>query len=277
MFTPVLVPRSTGGLLSGFKMFSFLLLRLLLASLCVLWACQAPGTVNDVSAPFGGDDALTLDDDDDSSGADDNSDFDPPAGFGHLSGDCGVLDVSELAAGKAALFENLIDFGLKVFDESLLGEGGQEVVSDGNLGGSSIYSEAISFEVLDRCESALLLKTEGEIEYQDPGGKKTDLLVEIAGRAVGVSVTRAFHFPPDAPYTEAEAADLLEGKLGDILLSFANASPVDAWERSVLHVIAYDGAYADAIQGAYLALDASIVADTLVVVTVTDGEDAFIY
>jgi len=34
------------------------------------------------------------------------------------------------------------------------------------------------------------LKTEGDIDYQDPGGKKTDILLLIDARKVGVSVTR---------------------------------------------------------------------------------------
>jgi hypothetical protein len=151
------------------------------------------------------------------------------------------------------------------------------VFDDGNLGGSSLESEIISFEVLARCDGATLLATEAEIQYTDPMGKKTDLLVEIDGRVVGVSVTRAVGFPFDAPYTEMQAADLLTGKLEDILLSTVNVAPADAWVKQILHVIAYADMHAQSILAAYATLPPEITADTVLVVTVTNGNDAFVY
>ncbi len=201
----------------------------------------------------------------------------PLAGFGDITGQCGVLDDTEWNTAAPFLFRNDIDFGTQTFDASALTPGGQEIWVEGNLGGSSIHSEIFAYEVLARCELAELLKTEGQIEYTDDGGKKTDLLVKIDGRKVGVSVTRAFHYPPSDPYTLTEATDLLTQKLDDILLSAANAKPVDAWERSVLSVIAYDADYADAIETAFSGLDASVVEETILIVTVTDGTDDYIY
>lgn len=201
----------------------------------------------------------------------------PLAGFGDIQGACGVLDDEEWNAQAPFVFRNAIDFHNLSFHESVLSSGGLEVYNDGNLGGTSLHSEIFSFEVLYRCELATLLKTEKEIDYLNVQGKKTDLLVSIDGRKVGVSVTRGYHFPPTNPYTVQEAKNLLTGKLSDVLLSAANADPADAWSRSILHVIAYDSQYADALQLAYNTLDAATKAETILLITVTDGNDAIIY
>ncbi len=99
----------------------------------------------------------------------------------------------------------------------------------------------------------------------------------IDGRKIGVSVTRAFHFPPGTPCAEEDARHLLERKLSDIPLSAANAAPEDAWVRSALAVIAYDGQHADVVRTVREGLEADVRAETIVLVTVTDGEDAFVY
>lgn len=201
----------------------------------------------------------------------------PLAGFGVITGDCGVLDDDEWLSADPFLFRNEVDFGTTAFEASLLSPAGQEVEKDGNLGGSSIHSESIAVDLLYRCELANLLKTEREIVYVDKNGKKTDALVTIDGRKVGVSVVRAFHYPPTDPCTAADADKLMIKKLGDIPLSAANAADEDAWERSVLHVIAYNDQCADAFAAAWESLDFSVRASTIVVITTTEGKDDFIY
>jgi hypothetical protein len=201
----------------------------------------------------------------------------PLPGFGDITGDCGVLDAMEIQSDAPFVFRGSIDFGMQVYDYSVLSPGGQKIYDDGNLGGSSLESEIISYEVLYRCELADLLKTESEVLYQDPAGKKTDLLVTIDAFKVGVSVTRAFGFPPDAPYTQQQAYDLLMKKLSDIPLSTANVDPTDAWEKQILHVIAYTSAHADTLELAYATIDPTVRADTVLLITVTEGDDAFIY
>ena len=196
--------------------------------------------------------------------------------IGTISGDCGVLDAGVLADAQPGLFRNAIDFGA-AFEESLLGEGAAEVLADGNLGGSSLYSEALAFEMLELCESAELLKTEAEIVYQDEGDKKTDLLVSLGQTLVGVSVTRAYHYPPEDGLSVEDATELLDGKLDDILVSAENATEKDAWARSLLHVIAWDSGHADAVESAYSELDSETQDVTLVIVTVTDGDDDLLY
>lgn len=201
----------------------------------------------------------------------------PLPGFGTITGECGPIDPTELNAAMPFVFRNAIDFGSMPFDYNALSVGGKKVWDDGNLGGSSLESEVISYEVLYRCELAALLKTESEVLYQDSAGKKTDLLVDLDALKVGVSVTRAVGFPQDGPYTVADATTILTKKLGDIPLSTANADPSDAWVKQILHVIAYGPGHADALEQAYAQLDPTLRGDTILLITVTDGDDLFIY
>lgn len=201
----------------------------------------------------------------------------PLDGMGDLTGQCGELDDADWNASVPFLLRNAIDFGTEGFVEAELSPGGAEVLADGNLNPNSLHSEVMAYEVLYRCELAELLATENEVEYEDPGGKKTDLVVLIDGRRVGVSVTRAYHYPSSDPYSVPEATTLLAGKLSDIPLAAENAKPAEKWERSMLHVMAYGPQYADSIETAWSQLDATVRADTILVVTVTEGEDEFIY
>jgi len=47
--------------------------------------------------------------------------------------------------------------------------------------------------------------------------------------------------------------------------------------KQILSVLAYDGPTADTVAQAWAGLDASVKADTIIVVTQTDGDDTFIY
>lgn len=269
----------------------------LLALLTPLAACSG-------AKDEGDDSALTTDDTQDSedSGADDTNEdsepddtgdtddsddtqdtdtgepsVEPLDGFGALSGDCGVLTEALLTDAAPGLYLNTLDFGAESFDASLLSEGGQVIYEAGNLGGSSLLSEVFAYEVLYRCELATLLKTEGEIVYTDTGGKKTDLLVEIDGLKLGVSVTRAYHYPPDDPYTLALATELLTKKLGDLPLSTANVAPEDAWVKQLLSILAYTPEHAALIEESWLTLDAELRGDAILIVTTTEGDDEELY
>jgi hypothetical protein len=197
--------------------------------------------------------------------------------FGRVSGECDVLD-SELFSPSPGFFRLAIDFDrlYTEADADLLSPGAREILADGNAGGSSVLSEVFAYEVLERCESALLLKTETEIEYDQPG-KLTDFLAELATEKIGVSVTRAMGFPFDAPYTMMQADTLLSDKLADILVSSANVSDADRWRKQILAVLAVSPEHADALNLAYAGLEAGVKADTLVYVIVTNGSDDFIY
>ncbi len=197
--------------------------------------------------------------------------------YGALSGRCGVIDESELLDEVPQLIHNELDFsGEPSFEVSMLSPGGQAIHAAGNLNQGSLLSEIFAFEVLHRCEGAALLETENTIDY-DVDGKKTDLLVEIQGQRVGVSVVRAMSFPEGAPYPVSQATTILEGKLADILVSSANVSANHAWPKQILAVVAQTDMHAAAIAEAWGMLDASLRADTIVAVTVTEGSDGFVY
>lgn len=198
-------------------------------------------------------------------------------GLGELSGDCGLIDAMELESPQAFTFANTIDLGVGGFDEALLTPGGQQMIAEGGLNDGSLKSEVIAYEVLSRCDGATLLKTEGKILYKDPMGKKTDILLEMGGHKVGVSVVRALGFPKEDPYTVAQATTILKKKLGDINISSENVAPEDEWIKQILHVVAYGPMHAESVLAAYAALDAPLKADTILVVSVTDGDDSLLY
>ncbi len=203
----------------------------------------------------------------------------PLAGFGELSGMCGILEVADLTGATPDLFRDTLTFARRYNDPDdrpLLTPGGVHLAETPNAGGSSGFSEIFAYEELARCELATFLKTETEIVY-DIAGKITDLEVEIDGHKIGVSVTRAVHFPFGDPYTPTEATALLTKKLGDIQLSTMNVSAADRWDKQILAVLAWDDLTADTIADAWTALDPAVKADTIVIVTATAGDDTFIY
>lgn len=202
-----------------------------------------------------------------------------PAYFGALSGQCGVLTVADFTGATPEFFRDKFTFAtayVDATDRSMLTEGGQRMMATPNAGGSSGLSEAFAYEELARCEAATLLHTETEIVYSTTG-KITDLEVSMQGHKIGVSVTRAVAYPFGTTYTLDAATTLIKRKLTDIQTSSMDVSPQDKWDKQILAVLAWDDATADTVNQAWMALDAATKADTLVVVTVTDGDDMFIY
>lgn len=199
----------------------------------------------------------------------------PLAGFGTIAGDCGELDPDELMALDPPFeLTNEIDFGTLTFSRDVLSDGGKTMFDDPNAGGSSKESEIIAFEMLYRCELASLLKTETEIVY-DVTGTITDILVSIDGLKVGVSVVRAFKFM--AEYTVADALAKMTEKLSDIQESSANVSAADAWGKQILAVIAEKPENVTAVEMALPQIDPGLRGDTIVVITLTNGDDMFVY
>ncbi|MBK9071496.1 MAG: hypothetical protein IPL79_10905 [Myxococcales bacterium] len=201
-------------------------------------------------------------------------------GFGIISGDCGVLDDAEWHAAQTFWFEGHFDFATDRYDDpadrDLLTSGGQIIVATDNAGGSSVYSEVFAFEWLARCEGATLIKSETQIIYDAPG-KKVDILVNIDDRKVGVSVTRAVTYPFGEPYTLEAATNLFQRKLDDIQLATELVSDADAWDRQMLSILAYDAQHAAVALQAWQALSPQTRDDTILIVTITDGDDDFIY
>jgi hypothetical protein len=122
-----------------------------------------------------------------------------------------------------------------------------------------------------------LLKTETEISYDDSTGKISHFIIDISGFKVGVIVTRAFTLPLGEDYTEEAAHSLLFNKLGDVILSTANVSAVDLWKKQILHIFADTVQHAERLKTVYNTLPEDLRSDTILVITVTEGDDIFLY
>lgn len=249
-------------------------MRRLLVVPVVLAACSSPaGSTPD--APPSPDGAIDAGPD----ASPDAPDGVPLAGFGDLSGMCGVLDVGNLTSPTPMLFRDTMTFARAYVDpddRGLLTAGGVHLAETPNAGGSSGLSEIFAFEELARCELATLLKTETEIVY-DTTGKITDLEVLVDGHKIGVSVTRAVAYPFGDPYTLSTATTLINRKLTDIQASTMNVSAADKWDKQILAILAWDTQAADVMTQAWMMADAQTKGDTEVIITVTDGDDTFIY
>lgn len=203
----------------------------------------------------------------------------PMAGFGDLAGMCGVLEDPELTGPQPLAVHVSMTFARRYedpADRGLLTEGGARLMATPNAGGSSGMSEAFAYEQLARCELATLLKTETEVVY-DTEGAITDLLVEMDGHKIGVSVTRAFAYPPGTPYSVEAATTLLERKLEGIQESTANVSAADRWSKQVLAYMSWDDQSTASLDTAWAMIDPSLKGDTILVITTTHGEDQFLY
>jgi len=196
--------------------------------------------------------------------------------YGALSG-CDAIDLAELQSPSPLVVDNLLDFtGEPAFDVMYLSPGGQANYAAGNLNAGSLKSECIAYDALFRCNGAVFLKGEADIVY-DVEGKKTDILVDIDGVKVGVSVVRAVSFPKGTAYPVDQAFTVLDGKLSDILQSTANVSAQDAWVKQILTVVAQTPEHAAAMVEAYGMVSEVNKSDTIVVITVTEGDDDFVY
>ena len=206
----------------------------------------------------------------------------PLAGFGDLSGMCGVISEADLTSTSPK--QILVNFHWAVgyddaTDRSQLTAGGQHMAATPNAGGSSGLSEIFAYEEVARCELATFLKSETEIIYDPPTSKKTDLEVMLLGHKIGISVTRAFQGPLGSGALTMDAAvELSNRKFSEIHDSTAGtATTVDKWDKQILAVLADNADDASTFLAATATLDAAVIGDTILVLTTTDGDDAFIY
>ncbi len=87
-------------------------------------------------------------------------------------------------------------------------------------------------------------------------------------------------YPPDEVWgrlPKEVQATILAKKLQGVLDSSANVAQADAWERQILHILAYGPEHAERLEEAWQGIEEGLRADTLVIVTVTYGDDGFVY
>ncbi|KAL8590065.1 hypothetical protein ACOMHN_034296 [Nucella lapillus] len=150
--------------------------------------------------------------------------------------------------------------------------GGYRLLTLPNAGGSSELSEALSFELLQRCFRATLVKTEMEIEYFPQGGSMTDYVCALCGSDVAVSVTRAMKYR--GAYTEEDAEKLLHKKLKGVVQSNHNA--VTKWNKQILHIWAATSQVANTVTAVFQRMDPKVKANTVVLIT-TATRSPFIF
>jgi len=147
----------------------------------------------------------------------------------------------------------------------------KKMLSLPNAGGSSLLSEVLSFELLERTFGAKLQRTEMELRYK-PGSKITDYAVTVCDRhSLGVSVTRAFKFEAEE-LTEQDAYSLLARKLTAINISSRNVRNY-FWRKQVLHVWARTYRDAQRLERQYLNLPPELRTNTIVLITLCHGVD----
>jgi hypothetical protein len=199
--------------------------------------------------------------------------------LGTLRGTCGTIRAM-LSSPSPSLLRNELTFVAgERYERSALSPGGQRMYDTANAGGSSTESEVLSTEVLHYCEGAALLRTETEVRYRpadDAGANSiTDLVVEIGGVRVGVSVTRVYR-PLPMTLSDADVRTIIEGKLVGVNRSSVRVLPKDRWVKQVLHVFVRSDAIAEQVERVWAALPEATRADTIVLVTVTRG-GGFLY
>jgi len=156
-----------------------------------------------------------------------------------------------------------------------LGHGGQRIFDSPNAGGNSVWSEALSFDVLEMLFGAKLKLTEMEIEYFPMGGKITDYSVSLFATTIGVSVTRALKFK--GHFCEEDGMVLLGKKLYGIQESSRLVIDSQRWKKQILHVWAENQHVADTLKNVWLKMDAALTGNTVVVITVTEHNAQFIF
>jgi hypothetical protein len=203
----------------------------------------------------------------------------PAPGFGDIFAPCGTLSESVLAGTAPELRRQTFSFERAYVDpddRDLLTPGGVTLFAIPTSSGTVTPPVVFAYEELARLEGATLLKTETEIVYDKPG-KIADFEVQIGMHKLGVTVVRAVAYPLGEGYSMDMATALLTAKLTDIQSASDNVSAEDAWEKQILVAMAYDGQTADTLAQAWVLLDSGTKADTIVMITTTDGDDGFIY
>ncbi|KAF9313358.1 hypothetical protein BG003_005278 [Podila horticola] len=187
------------------------------------------------------------------------------------------LSISQLATGlwtrsrpACVIINTSIPRGLR-FDDMDWCDDSLRMLNTPNAGGSSLLSEVLSCEMLNRCLGATLAKTEMEIKYlfaYQPITDYTVCLPNLSPRMhVGVSVTRAFAFK--GAYRRGDCRKLLYKKLRGILASTKNVID-ERFFKQILHVWVPNGKVARTVQATYKTLPIEVTRNTVVIISVVN-------
>ena len=154
----------------------------------------------------------------------------------------------------------------------------QRMLSLPNAGGSSVLSEALSFELIARTFGASLEKCETELSYHltpdGVGSKMTDYAIDMyGGYPIGVSVTRAYKYRDGAEPSgldALDARDLLRKKLVAINASSRHVRN-HRFRKQLLHVWALSHRDAMLLESEYARMPGSLRANTVLLIARCNG------
>jgi len=185
------------------------------------------------------------------------------------------LEAAVLDDSRTAFVTNEIVFH-KQKESIAFNEGSMRIFTVPNAGGNSIWSEALSYEILANLFNAKLQRTEMELEYIFLGCKITDYSITLLGENIGVSVTRAMKF--HGIFDELDAQQLLQKKLYGVNASSKYVVPEHGWKKQILHIFAEKRYVADMLMRCYhddRLIDQEPRNNTIVIVTVADADWIF--
>jgi len=156
-------------------------------------------------------------------------------------------------------------------DSMKLSPGAKRILDTPNAGGSSAWSEAISFECLHSMFKAELLLTETEIEY-DALSSIMDFSVTIANKSIGVSVTRILNFRDlsrkyKGIFSFQGVRDILTKKLFGATVATSGVMDHQKWQKQCLHIFTTSQLVTDAVKEEYNAMDSCFKKNNYVIVT----------
>lgn len=155
-----------------------------------------------------------------------------------------------------------------------LSDGANRIKDTPNAGGNSINSEILSFELRHLFFGANLSRTEMELEYFPMGGSISDYSVTLWGKQYGVSVARAMQFKHK--FNKDDAKRLLTKKLKGIISSSKTVCH-EQWEKQILHIWVQNQDIADLLVEEYRCIDDELKSNTLVMLTVVEGNGDIIF
>lgn len=156
-------------------------------------------------------------------------------------------------------------------------DGSRTIATLPNAGGTSVISETLSFEMLNRMYAAKLQATEMELRYYPLGSKITDYSVSIYGETIGVSVTRAMKFK--GIFSDEDGVRLLTKKLDGVICSSKAVIKQYRWKKQILHIWAETKDTAKVLERVYFsdAIPQSLKSSTIVMVSVWENAPFVFY
>lgn len=153
----------------------------------------------------------------------------------------------------------LIVFKISSFEErkKFLNNDTGQIINSENAGGSSIYSEAIAFDILRIVCNAKLKNIETNVIYSPEGGSKIDFEVFIDNKLIGVSVTRAIKFDKYRRTLFDNENDFITDLITKKIQKFNNAEKnvIQKWDAKILMIWLYDESLIKIIYKVYSSLN----------------------